>query len=93
MFCGMAVSTPQQGDEEKLVRAATEHAAALRRQPGCIAAYVLTERGGTSQVSISIFETERAFNQALEATRPVIAKHNLERILEGPSTFQVFDVR
>lgn len=93
MFCGMAFNTPRPGEEEKLVRAALEHGAALREQPGCVAAYVLTEKGARAQVSVSVFETEDAFHRGLEATRPVIAKHHLERLLEGPSTFRFFEVQ
>lgn len=93
MFCGMASNTARPGEEERLVLAAQEHAVALRAQPGCVGAYVLTEKEGRAQLSISIFESEDAFNRALEATRPIIAKHHLERILEGPSSFRLFDVR
>ena len=93
MFCGMATNTARKGEEEKLVLAATEHAAALRQQPGCTGAYVLTERGASTQVSLSFFESEDAFYRGLEATRPVIMKHHLEQILEGPSSFRLFDVR
>ena len=93
MFCGMATNTARKGGEEKLVLAAIEHAAALRQQPGCIAAYVLTERDGPTQVSLSIFESEDAFYRGVDATRSVITKHHLEQILEGPSSFRLFDVR
>lgn len=93
MFCGMATSTARQGEEEALVLAALDHADALRQQPGCVAAYVLTERGGRTQLSLSIFDDEESFHRGLEATRAVIAQHHLDRLLEGPSTFRVFDVR
>ncbi len=46
MFCGIATSTPRSGEEARSVRAALDLATAFREQPGCSAAYVLTERGG-----------------------------------------------
>ena len=45
------------------------------------------------QVSLSVFESEDAFLRGLDATRSVITKHHLEQILEGPSSFRLFDVR
>lgn len=93
MICAMATTTARAGRLPALVRAALDHAVALRQQPGCVAAYVLTERGTSVQVSVSLFETEEALERALEATRPVIARHALEQLREGPSAFTVFDVR
>jgi heme-degrading monooxygenase HmoA len=93
MFCAMAFNTAREGREEDLTLAALDHARALRRQPGCVAAYVLRERDSKAQVSISIFETEEAFRRGADATRPVIAKHHIDRWLESPSVFRVFDVQ
>lgn len=93
MICGMALSTAKAGKAEELVAAALEHANALRQQPGCVGAYVLSERGTAGQVSVSLFENEESFLRAVEATRPVIARHHLERLVEGAPVFRVFDVR
>jgi len=93
MFCAMAFSTVKSGQMEPLVTAALEHAAALRQQPGYVASYVLSERGGSGQVSISIFESEEALEHAVAATLPVIARHHIERFLEGPPAFRRFEVR
>jgi heme-degrading monooxygenase HmoA len=92
MFCGMASGTPRKGKEDALRAAAEEHAAALLRQPGCVAAYVLRERGTRAQVSLSVFRTEDDFNRAMDATMPIIAKHHLDELREGSSTFRLFDV-
>jgi heme-degrading monooxygenase HmoA len=93
MFCGMASSTPRKGKEGALLAAAQEHASALLQKPGCIAAYVLRERGTGAQVSLSVFKSEDAFNRAMDATMPVIAKHHLEQLRDGPSTFRIFEVQ
>jgi heme-degrading monooxygenase HmoA len=93
MFAAMAMSTAKAGSEEALAQAALDHARALRQQPGCVMAYVLQERGTSAQVSLSIFETEEAFERGMEATRSVIAKHGIERLRDGASTFRLFDVR
>ncbi len=93
MICGMATSRAKPGKEEALVAAAQDHARALREQPGCVATYVLLERGSSTQVSISIFESEATFTRAVDVTRPVIAKHDLGSLVETPPTFGVFDVR
>jgi quinol monooxygenase YgiN len=93
MYCAIATARAKPGMLEKLVTAANAHAQALRRQPGCIAAYVLAEHDGPVQVSISIFEDERHLAAALEATRSVIAGFDLARLTEGPHQFQAFDVR
>lgn len=93
MFCGMASSRPKPGKIEQLVAAALDHASALRGQPGCVGAYVLVEQQGRTQLSLSIFETEEAFQKAVAATRTVIARHHLEQLLDGPSEFRFFDVR
>ena len=92
MFCGMATGAARKGKEEALARAALEHAGALRRQPGCVGAYVLKERGTGTQVSLAIFETEESFEKGMTATMPVIERHHLEELREGPSSFRVFDV-
>ena len=92
MFGAMALSTAKEGNEEALARAALEHAQALRRQPGCVGAWVLRERATRAQVSLSIFATEEAFNSATLATRPVIAEHHPERLVDGAFSFRVFDV-
>jgi heme-degrading monooxygenase HmoA len=89
----MALTTVRRGREDDLIRAAVDHAEALRQQPGCVATYVLRERGTASQVSLSFFESEEAFRRGAEATLPVIAKHHLDELLEGPPTFRFFDVR
>ncbi|HXW67361.1 MAG TPA: antibiotic biosynthesis monooxygenase [Thermoplasmata archaeon] len=93
MFCAMAFGAAKPGQSEALVAAALDHAAALRRQPGCVAAYVLEERGTGTQVSVSIFQSEADLARALEATRPVIAKHRLDELTTGPHSFRLFDVR
>lgn len=92
MFCGMASSRARPGKETALLAAAQEHAEALRHQPGCVGAYVLRERGTAAQLSLSIFETEDAFERGMEATMPVIARHPLDELRDGPSTFRLFDV-
>jgi heme-degrading monooxygenase HmoA len=92
MFCGMAMSTPKRGKEEALAAAACDHAQALRTQPGCLAAYVLKERGSELQVALSVFESEESFNRGMEATALVIARHHLEELRDGPSAFRVFDI-
>ena len=92
MFGGMAWSTARKGSEEALAQAALEHALALRRQPGCIGAWVLRERNTRAQVALSIFASEDAFNQATAATRSVIAAHHPERLVEGAFIFRLFDV-
>lgn len=78
---------------EELVAAASDHAEALRRQPGCLAAYVLTERGGSSQISLSIFESEESLSRAMEATRSVIVAHDIPRLVHGTPVFRMLDVR
>lgn len=93
MFCGMATSVAKRGKEEALAIAALDHATALRKQPGCLGAYVLNERGTGIQMSLAIFESEDTFNRGTEATMPVIAKHHLEELRKGGSTFRLFDVR
>jgi heme-degrading monooxygenase HmoA len=93
MYCGMALSTARPGRKEELTLAALDHAAALRQQPGIVAAYVLSERGSAAQVSLSIFESEEAFQRGVESTMPVIAKHHIEELCDGPPTYRVFDVR
>jgi heme-degrading monooxygenase HmoA len=93
MFGAMAMSTAKSGSEEALAQAALDHARALREQPGCVAAYVLQERGSAAQVSLSIFESEEAFERGMEATRSVIASRHIERFRAGPSSFRLFDVR
>lgn len=92
MFGGMALSTAKEGREAALAQAALEHAEALRRQPGCVGAWVLRERATRAQVSLSIFATEEAFHEAARATRSVIAGHHTERLVEGGFSFRVFDV-
>ena len=89
----MAISRPKPGNLAAVLAAAEEHGAALRSQPGCVGAYVLSERGANSQVSISLFTSEEAFRKALDATRPVIAKHHLEELLEADSSFHTYEVR
>jgi heme-degrading monooxygenase HmoA len=93
MFCAMASGAAKPGKEEALVRAARDHARALREQPGCVAAYVLEEVGGPGQVSLSIFETREEFERGAAATLPVIAAHHLETLTDAPHTFRFFDVR
>jgi heme-degrading monooxygenase HmoA len=93
MFCGMATGVARTGKEEALARAALEHAEALRQQPGCVGAYVLRERGTGAQISLAIFNSEEAFEQGMQTTMPIIAKHHLEDLRDGLSTFRVFDVR
>ena len=93
MFCGIASNTPKPGKMGELLVAARDHAAALQRQPGCVAAYVLEERNQQRQVSISVFETEAAFERALAATRGILAKHHLDEFMEPSSDFRTFDVR
>ena len=93
MFCGIATTTAKAGSEEALVTAALDHAKALRAEPGCLATYVLRERGSRVQVSISVFENEAAFQHAVETTRPVIMAHHIERLWESPPGFRLFDVR
>jgi heme-degrading monooxygenase HmoA len=88
----MATLTAKPGKMGQLVEAAQEHAAALRAQPGFVAAYVLQEAGGTGQVSMSIFESKEAFLRAAEKTKPVIAKHNVERLIDGEPGFRFFEV-
>lgn len=92
MFGGMASGTAKKGNEQALAQAALEHAQALRRQLGCVGAWVLHERASRAQISLSIFATEEAFNEAARATRPVIAAHHPERLVEGAFDFRVFDV-
>lgn len=92
MFAGMAVGTAKNGMEEALARAAREHAEALRQQPGCVGAWILHERATRSQVSLSIFTTEDAFNAAVAATRSVIAAHDPQRLVEGSFSYRVYDV-
>jgi heme-degrading monooxygenase HmoA len=92
-FCGMAMNHAKEGKDAALVEAAEDHARALRGQPGCVDAYVLSERGTHAQVSISFFTSEATFLEALEATRPVIARHHLDRLVTGESTFRLFDVQ
>lgn len=92
-FGGIAMNVAKDGQMERLVAAAREHAEALRAQPGCVGAWVLVERGTSGQVSLSLFESEGAFGRALEATRPVIAKHHIEALVEGEGEFRLFDVR
>jgi len=92
MFCGVATSTAKTGKMDQLIAAASEHAEALRREPGCVAAYVLREREGSGQLSMSIFESEEAFARAVNATRPVIARHHLEELVERPPEFHFFEV-
>ena len=55
-------------------------------------AFVLTEVDGRTQVSISLFESEEAFQRGVAATRPVILRHHIEELLEEPSTFRFFRV-
>ena len=92
MFCGMASRRARRGKEHALQAAAQDHTRALLEQPGCVAAYVMVERGTGAQLSLSIFEREDEFNCAMEATTPIIAKHHLENLRDGPSTFRLFDV-
>ena len=89
----MAFTTAKSGREEALIEAARDHARALRAEPGCVAAYVLEERGTPDQVALSIFESEEAFRKAAEATRPVIARHRIGELLEGPPRFRYFESR
>jgi hypothetical protein len=88
----MASSRARRGKEGALIAAAQEHAGALLQQKGCLAAYVMNERDTGAQLSLSIFMSEDEFNRAMEATMPVIAKHHLEDLRDGLSTFRVFDV-
>ncbi len=88
----MALGTAKEGNEEALAQAALEHAEALRRQPGCVGAWVLRERATRAQVSLSIFVTEEAFNAATKATVSVIAGHHPERLVEGAFSFRLFDI-
>lgn len=93
MFCAMAMTTAKPGRVGDIVRAAQDHAAALREQPGCQGAYVLVERGRENQVMISLFESEESFRKAAAATLPVINRHAIEQFLEGPPAYRLFDVR
>jgi len=93
MFGALAFCEAKVGKKDELVAAATDHARALRAEPGCLAAYVLAERGTQGQVSLSVFETEEAFRRAAQATLPVIQGHHLERLLAKPPEFRYFDVR
>ena len=93
MFGGMAICTVRPGQMGALVAAALDHASALKRQPGYRASYVLSERDGPTQVSLSLFDSPENFHRALESTRAVIAGHHIERLLDGPPTFRLFDVR
>lgn len=88
----MAMSTPKRGKERALAHAASDHARALREQPGCLAAYVMHERGSNRQIALSVFDSQAAFHRAMEATAPVIAGHHLEQLRHGASEFRVFDV-
>lgn len=92
MFGGMATGTARKGSEEALAQAALEHAKALRQQPGCVGAWVLRERNTRTQVSLSIFTSEDAFNHGTEATKAVIAGRHPERLVEGAFSFRLFDV-
>ena len=93
MICGLAENTAKNGMEAPLLRAAQEHGAALRQQPGCIATYVLTEKGSRDVVALSVFDSEESFEKAVVATRPVIMKHQLPDLLEGEPRFRILDVR
>ena len=93
MFCGMLLGRARAGRQGDLLAAAQDHAEALRLQPGCVGAYVLVERETGAHVSLSIFTSEDAFNRGMEATTPIIGKHHLENVWDGPSTLRLFDVR
>ena len=93
MFCGMSLTAARTGRKGDLVAAALDHAAALRRQPGCSATYVLEESEGSGVVAMSIFDSEDAFQRAVAATRAVIGKHHLEELVEGVGEFRTFRVR
>jgi heme-degrading monooxygenase HmoA len=93
MFCGIATTVAKSGKMEALVTAARDHGRALRTQPGCLATYVLVERGSSTQVSISVFDTEDSFQRAVEATRGIIAKHHIDELWQAPSSFRMYDVR
>ena len=93
MFCGMATSKPKRDREAALTEAALEHAEALRKQPGCLVAYVMTERGTGMRTLLSVFDSEESFDRAMEVTMPVITKHHLERLREGASIFRLFGAR
>lgn len=93
MICAMATTKVKPGAEEALVAAAQDHATALRAQPGCRGTYVLLERGTRVQVSISLFDDAPSLQRALDATRPVIARHRIDQLWESPPSFAVLDVR
>lgn len=93
MFAGIAFVEAKPGEKGAAIAAARDHAEALRRQPGCVAAYVLDERGTERELSISVFESEEAFRRAADATRPVILAHHLERLVTRAPEFHLYDVR
>ncbi len=92
MICATATTKPRPGRERELDLAASEHAAALRRQPGCLGAYVMHDRAAGSQVSLSIFATAEDLDRALVATRPIIARHPLDDLREGGTDFRLLEV-
>ncbi len=92
MFAAMAVCRAKPETIDDLFRAAQEHGDALRRQPGCVAVYVLREVGAPDQLSLSIFESKEALDRAVAATTAVITKHHLERLVERPPEFHQYEV-
>jgi len=93
MIAAMATTRAKAGAEEALVTAAQDHGRALRDQPGCHGTHVLLERTTRTVVSISIFEDDAALERALEATRPILARHGIEQLWESPPTFTRLEVR
>jgi quinol monooxygenase YgiN len=92
MFAAMAETRARAECEERLARAAEVHASALRAQPGCRAAFVLRDPSARDFVSISVFDSAGELERAIEATRPVIARHGLPELLEGVPRFRSFEV-
>jgi quinol monooxygenase YgiN len=91
MYAAMGLVTAKPGQEEALYRAAMAHAAALRQQPGCVAAYALRESATGEVIGLSVFDSEAALQAATASTQGVLVEHRLPELVARPPEFRVFD--
>jgi heme-degrading monooxygenase HmoA len=91
VFVNMATLKPKAGREKDLAELMKGFRDSMRGQAGLVETYLLKERGQGRLMGISIWETEDAFEKAMENVRPPPPKHPPESLRDEPPSTQQLD--
>jgi heme-degrading monooxygenase HmoA len=91
MFVNMGFVTPRPGKEKVMADTMQSFAKALEEMPGLLAAFVLSEDGGTSLVGVSMWSSKKAFEAAMEKVRPPPPREPPEQTRVAPPTTRQFE--